>query len=100
MVTGTFFNSTGSFNGNSMATMTLIGARDFLITEVRGPSQVVGAAYNSSSVQNSYTAGAGFHVEVPQRLYPQAVDPNPIVWTLWRNAQPNQVAASYYNGLN
>lgn len=47
----------------SPAYVTLIGATDFLITHYK---------YGASA------GAAGFHIEIPQRLYPQAVDPNPI----------------------
>lgn len=44
--------------------ITLIGAHDYLLCHMRGTWQ---------------TAGSGFHIEVPQRLYPAQNDPNPIV---------------------
>lgn len=50
----------------NLGVMTLMGAQDFLITHLKLQT----AASN---------LGAGFHVEVPQRLYPQNNDPNPVV---------------------
>jgi len=84
---------TGSwFSGNTpgQVTYTLIGAGDFLIAEARA---------FSPGAQGAFTAGSGFHVEVPQRLYPPALDPNPVAWLSWTNATPSQVASTYYNGL-
>lgn len=90
-VTGTWFNApAGGGASNGLCTYTLIGAGDFLIAEARGPA-VQGVSYSN---------GAGFHIEVPQRLYSKQVDPNPIAWAMWTNAAPSQVAATYYNGLN
>ena len=87
-VTGTWFNGTGA--GVGAANYTLIGGGDFLIAEARS---------FAPGPQGNFTAGAGFHVEVPQRLYPQNVDPNPMAWLTWSNATPSQVAGTYYNGF-
>lgn len=51
-------------SGTGTGYITLIGAQDFIFSHVRG-------AWN--------TAGSGFYIEVPQRLYGQNYDPNPIV---------------------
>jgi len=51
--------------------VSLIGAQDFIICHVKGGWQ---AASDLSS---------GFHLEVPQRLYPQSFDPNPIIAMTW-----------------
>ena len=86
-VTSSWFNSTGNVG---QSTYTFIGSGDFLIAEARafvpGP-------------QDTFTAGSGFHIEVPQRMYSQQADPNPLAWVMWQNAVPSQVAASYYNGF-
>lgn len=62
-------NATTSANGwgasgTGTGYITLMGAQDYLIAHVKG-------AWNS--------VASGFHIEVPQRLYPQWADPNPIV---------------------
>ncbi len=49
--------------GTTTGYITLIGAQDFLLCHYMG----------------NQTAGSGFHIEVPQRLYPQVNDPNPFV---------------------
>jgi len=83
-----FFNLSGS-GATGQSTYTLIGGQDFIIAEVRGPSP-----------QGSFTNGSGFHIEIPNRNYPEEIDPNPIAWVTWQNAVPSQVAATYYNGFN
>jgi len=61
-------NSGNSFDwangGNGTQTINLLGAQDWLLCFSRGD-------------QASYSAH--FHVEIPQRIYPFAYDPNPIV---------------------
>lgn len=64
----------------SPAYVTFIGATDFLIMHHKGSS----------------TAAAGFHIEIPQRLYPQSVDPNPIAVMAWGSGGPNSTSANYY----
>ncbi len=88
-VINTWFNGSGATTGR--AAYTLIGAGDFLIAEARG---------HTPGPQGTFTSGSGFHVEVPQRLYQQALDPNPVAWLAWQNATPNQVASTYYNGFS
>ncbi len=75
-------------SSTGQATYSLIGGQDFIIAELRAPTG-----------QGSFTNGSGFHVEIPQRMYPQANDPNPVAWVTWANAVPSQVAATYYNGF-
>lgn len=56
-------NTNGWFNGtDNPAYITLIGSQDFLLCHYKG----------------NQTFGSGFHIEIPQRLYPQPLDPNPI----------------------
>jgi hypothetical protein len=65
--------------------MSLIAADDFIISHIRG----------------GWGEGAGFHVEVPERLYPQEFDPNPIVH-MNRDTTSNLLAAAancYSNGF-
>lgn len=50
--------------------ITLIAADDFMICHQKG-------TWN--------TNGSGFHIEIPERLYPQGSDPNPIVGSHWIN---------------
>ncbi len=110
---GTFgltFSPSGTWNGSSFSdgtpetftqwfvptgtsgsvSYTFIGQQDFLIAETR--AFVPGA-------QGSNAAGSGFHVEIPQRLYSEAVDPNPLAWISWTDSTPSQVASTYYNGF-
>ena len=55
---------TSWFNGSdSPAYISLWGAGDFLIVHYKGQTT---------------SQGSGVHIEIPQRLYPQGVDPNPI----------------------
>jgi hypothetical protein len=57
-------NASGYGTLTSTGYITLIAAHDFLLTNMRG--------WQASSNMS------GFHVEIPQRLYPQNNDPNPI----------------------
>lgn len=59
-----FFNSTA---GGTTQQITLIGDKDFLIGHYRDTNNAMG------------TAGVVFHFEIPDRLYTQAQDPNPVV---------------------
>ncbi len=72
------------------AEYTFIAQTDFLIAQVRG---------TVPGPQGGYSAGSGFHIEVPQRMYSESVDPNPLAWVTWANLMPSQVAAVYYNGF-
>ncbi len=54
----------------------VLGGRDFLITNFAG----TGGAWLSTSRK------PGFHIEVPQRLYPPQNDPNPVAWFMWTNS--------------
>ena len=74
----------GWFSTETPAYVSLWAAGDFIIAHYK--------AVNDSR-------SSGFHVEVPQRLYPQNVDPNPMAWLTWSNATPSQVAGTYYNGF-
>ena len=78
------------------ASYTFIAARDFLIGHVRANSD---STTTGGGIQTGFGAGSGFHIEVPKRLYPSNIDPNPIAWMTWSNASPNQIAASYYTGI-
>lgn len=89
-----FVESIGSHRGQAL--YTLIGGGDFLIMEVRGDS---GETATQGGVQGSASAGSGFHIEVPKRLYGQEFDPNPIAWVTWSNAAPSQVSDTYYDGF-
>lgn len=63
-------SSSSFFNGSAGGTtqqITLIGDKDFLIGHYRDANNGMGAA------------GVAFHIEIPDRLYTQAQDPNPIV---------------------
>jgi hypothetical protein len=73
------------FNGaDNPAYITLIGSQDFLISHYR-------------SAGNS--AASGFHIEIPQRTYPQATDPNPIAMMGWGVDSVNSTnGASHYAG--
>ena len=63
-------NAAGWFNGSAgTGCITLMGAQDFLMVHIKGTNWTNGSAGTAS----------GFHLEVPQRLYPQNNDPNPIV---------------------
>lgn len=86
-----WFNGTssGSIPGGH-TTYTFIGGKDFLIAEARSVT---------NGPQGTFTAGSGFHVEVPKRTQPRHVDPNPLAWLTWSNATPNQVAGTYYDGV-
>lgn len=55
----------------------LWGGRDFMISFLKGED---GAFAQGASIQ------PGFHVEIPERLYPKASDPNPVAWLLWSNS--------------
>ena len=75
--------------GTSNVIFSLAGASDFLMGHVRALT---------GGPQGNATAGSGFHIEIPQRLYSGSVDPNPVAWVCWTNATPSQVANTYYNG--
>lgn len=71
---------------------TLIGGRDFLMTFMKGED---GAWAGNASIQ------PGFHIEIPERLYPQQNDPNPITWALWGDSSlgMSPTTGSYANGF-
>lgn len=69
----------------ALGVMTLIGAQDFLLTHVK----LSGAGNNK---------GAGFHLEVPQRLYPQVNDPNPVVAMIYGTGLNINSTTSVYGG--
>ncbi len=54
--------------------ITLAGAQDFLI-----------AHFKNADLAD----GSGFHIEIPQRLYPQGDDPSPIAAMIWGNNHPD-----------
>jgi hypothetical protein len=79
-------NSTSTGQGN----FTLIAADDFMIGHycARGTD-----GWDSSG------QGSGFHIEVPQRLYPQKFDPNPVTATVWgRNTLNTTSTTENYGG--
>lgn len=61
------------------AWVTLIGSTDFLISHFKTPA---------------LAGGSGFHIEIPQRLYPQGVDPNPIAAMNYGVYAPNHTDAN------
>lgn len=90
-----FIDSTAfAYRGQALYSFTAGG--DFLIAHVRADN---GSSTQNGGVQSGFTSGSGFHIEVPKRLYPAGVDPNPLAWATWSNAMPNQIAATYYNGV-
>lgn len=66
--------------------VTLIGAQDFLMCHWRGD-------WN--------TAASGFHVEVPQRLYPQGNDPSPLLAMVFgqQGLTTTSTTANYGGGI-
>ncbi len=74
----------GWFGGNeSPAYVSVFAAGDFII-----------AHYKSTNDARS----SGFHVEVPQRLYPQGTDPNPVTGMTWSSLVPSLLDASNHYG--
>ena len=67
------------------AYVTLIGSQDFLIMHHKG----------------GQSAASGFHIEIPQRLYPAGKDPNPIAIMAHGNASPTttNTSLSYASGF-
>lgn len=79
-------STSGWFNSaaDNPAYVTLIGSQDFLISH-----------YKSSAMSQA----SGFHVEVPQRTYPQGVDPNPLAVMGWGvNSVSTTSTTSHYAG--
>lgn len=75
-----WFTQAGTFNG-----WVLIGGRDSLLVNTRP----IDPASGQSSV--------GLHIEVPKRLYTGSIDPNPVVFNIWAQSTPSQLAANYTN---
>lgn len=75
-ITQSWFPSAFALSGSGIFYMA--GGRDFLITHHKG----IDGTWNpgTSLIQ------PGMHVEVPQRLYSQDIDPNPIAWLMWVNS--------------
>lgn len=72
---GYFIDGTSEINSPSswfnyistgQGVITLMGAQDFLLCHLKGIN-----TWNSIA--------SGFHIEIPQRIYPQQYDPNPII---------------------
>lgn len=89
-----FTISTGASNGNDWGSagdtpgptyFTLIGSRDFLFAQTRGPTT------------NAFPTSSGFYWEIPDRLYPQINDPNPLAGALYG---ADQSAISTVKGWN
>ena len=77
--------STSFFNGTSGGTtqlMTMIGDKDFLIGTHRDQNNATGSS------------GASWHIEIPDRLYTQAQDPNPIAVSINGYGAPAQLAST------
>lgn len=87
-------SNASAFRGQALYSFTAGG--DFLIAHVRACSDSTTAF---GGVQAGFTSGSGFHVEIPKRLYPADIDPNPIAWLTWSNAQPSQIASTYFNNV-
>lgn len=71
----------------------LLGGREFLIAHL-------------ASANDNWSSTAprpGFHIEVPQRLYPALYDPNPIAWLMWADSGGvgglSPTTGSYANGF-
>jgi hypothetical protein len=64
----------GSITGGGSGYFSMWAAGDFFIFHYAGTT-----SYNSD----------GFHVEIPQRLYPAGDDPNPIVMMMWGEDTPH-----------
>lgn len=75
-------------NAAGFGSFFMIGGKDFLFINTRGIDGAWAAA-----------ASSGLHIEIPKRLYPVNVDPNPIAWSLWANVAPSQVGSTTYNGF-
>ncbi len=72
--------------GTVQTYITLIGAQDFLIAHFKN---------------SNLTDGSGFHIEIPQRLYPQGDDPNLIAGMIWGNntIDSNTLLQNYGGGF-
>lgn len=70
-----------------------MAGRDFIIFHMHGEDN----AWSTAAL------GPGFHVEVPQRLYPYENDPNPMMWFMWQNSVAasglSPTTGSYANGI-
>lgn len=70
---------------SSKGHITMIGAPDFHITfanakNISYPDTINGVLYSWST-----NNGFGWHIEIPQRIYPQVNDPNPVVAIAYSN---------------
>lgn len=63
-------------SGDNPGWVTLIAATDFFIAHMKTGALTGG--------------GSGFHIEIPQRLYPAGSDPNPLAVMNYGNYSPNQ----------
>lgn len=102
--TGSTFTDGGEFaanTGNSgewtelgssaPGVITLIGAKDFLILH--------GMGITAAGSNGWHTAGAGFHIEIPERLYPQEVDPNVITANIWGQGMASTSTTKGYSAF-
>lgn len=83
----------GDFGGSGTADfafMTLVGSTDSLFAHASGRS------FSPNGIQGSF----GFLWEIPERLYPQANDPNPLAGTIWGAGVDAQVTTKGWNFYN
>jgi len=64
------------YGGEGPAYISMFAAQDFFICHYRGTN----AGWDSTH--------GGFHIEIPQRLYPQNNDPNPIIFAMFGGHYP------------
>ena len=78
-------------SNNGVGNFTFIAASDFVIGHF---------VPRGTTGWSSVGQGSGFHVEIPQRLYPQGVDPNPIAGMIWGTTYINttQTTENYGGG--
>jgi hypothetical protein len=97
-----YVRHTGPRNGTSgnpgindfgrLMSVTLLGARDFLIFHVK--------SYDADMHDGPF--GSGFHVEIPKRLLGAEYDPNPICWMHWYDREVSTLPGAdelYYRGM-
>lgn len=70
-----------SLSSDSPSYITMMGAQDFLMCHVK---------------RSGGPEGTGFHIEVPQRLYPRGVDPNPLMVMPFGLYAPTSTDAGYH----